>query len=693
MNSDTSSFDYATSVPDTITSWIITAFSINAENGFAVTDNSVSINVFRPFFVTIILPYSIIRGESVALKVTVYNYLKIAQETQVTLINDKNEFTINTTETGGANGNSKKIVVPPNDGVTLSFILTPIKLGYISVHVEAKSQSSGDRVIEKLLVKPEGETVYKNKAFFVCMQNATNHITKHVHISIPTNASFVKHSKRVSVSAFTDILGSAINNLDDLLRMPYGCGEQNMINFVPNIVALNYLTKANKLTETVKRTAIKHLETGYQTELTYKHFDGSYSAFGQSDYFGSTWLTAFVIKSFKQSKNYISVDKNVIKEGVDFLFRKQSVDGSFIESGRVLNKAMQSGSAVNNVTLTAYVLIAVNIDDDLNSEQLSHCEKAEKFLIASLTNTSNLYEIAIISYALHLRNSSQKEIAFEKLTKFAKQTKEYIFWSNNSSMDVEINAYSLMTLVLRNETETSLSVLRWLISKQNSKGGFESTQDTVVALQALALFAEKFSSNFTDIDINVQTNKGEMKSIKVESKTGVTLYEINLKKTSKSVTLNFTGTGCTMVQVSWQYNVKNSINIPAFQIKYNASQSKHQLNKTSNILRLNVYVRTVILNESGMAVMEISLPSGFVCDVESIQSTKNELVKRVETKYSKTVIVVYFDKITLNETSISVVANREANVLNLQSVPIIVYDYYDTSKRSMILYSPKELNI
>lgn len=38
-----------------------------------------------------------------------------------------------------------------------------------------------------------------------------------------------------------DILGPSIPNLANLIRMPFGCGEQNMLNFVPNIVVLNYL--------------------------------------------------------------------------------------------------------------------------------------------------------------------------------------------------------------------------------------------------------------------------------------------------------------------------------------------------------------------------------------------------------------------------------------------------------------------
>jgi CD109 antigen len=56
--------------------------------------------------------------------------------------------------------------------------------------------------------------------------------------------------------------------------MPYGCGEQNMLNFVPNIVVLDYLTSLGKLTPDIEAKTKRYLETGYQREQTYKHDDG-----------------------------------------------------------------------------------------------------------------------------------------------------------------------------------------------------------------------------------------------------------------------------------------------------------------------------------------------------------------------------------------------------------------------------------
>ena len=59
-----------------------------------------------------------------------------------------------------------------------------------------------------------------------------------------------------------DILSSAIKNTQNLLHMPYGCGEQNMVLFVPNIYVLKYLNETKQLTEKIKSKALGFLRVG-----------------------------------------------------------------------------------------------------------------------------------------------------------------------------------------------------------------------------------------------------------------------------------------------------------------------------------------------------------------------------------------------------------------------------------------------
>lgn len=57
-------------------------------------------------------------------------------------------------------------------------------------------------------------------------------------------------------------MGPSIKNLDKLLYMPSGCGEQNLVTIVPRVIALEYLAKSNRLTENIRAKAIANLRKG-----------------------------------------------------------------------------------------------------------------------------------------------------------------------------------------------------------------------------------------------------------------------------------------------------------------------------------------------------------------------------------------------------------------------------------------------
>lgn len=79
-------------VPDTITSWIITAFAVDPFSGFGMTKTPRKLEVFQPFFVSLNLPYSVKRGEIIAIPVVVFNYMDNDVDAEVTLDNIGQEF-------------------------------------------------------------------------------------------------------------------------------------------------------------------------------------------------------------------------------------------------------------------------------------------------------------------------------------------------------------------------------------------------------------------------------------------------------------------------------------------------------------------------------------------------------------------------------------------------------------------------
>jgi len=85
-----------------------------------------------------------------------------------------------------------------------------------------------------------------------------------------------------------------------------------MIVFAPDVFITKYLRESGQLKPEIMAKAEMLMLTGYQRELTYRHSDGSFSAFGQQDQEGSLWLTAFVLKCFSQAEDLIYIDKDVL---------------------------------------------------------------------------------------------------------------------------------------------------------------------------------------------------------------------------------------------------------------------------------------------------------------------------------------------------------------------------------------------
>ena len=64
-------------VPDTITSWYASAFAMSNSVGLGVAKPS-NLRVFQPFFVSLTLPYAVVRGEVVTVPAVVFSYLEQA---------------------------------------------------------------------------------------------------------------------------------------------------------------------------------------------------------------------------------------------------------------------------------------------------------------------------------------------------------------------------------------------------------------------------------------------------------------------------------------------------------------------------------------------------------------------------------------------------------------------------------------
>ncbi|XP_028460461.1 CD109 antigen [Perca flavescens] len=683
-------------VPDSITTWTATAFVISENLGLGVVEMPAELTVFQDFFLSLNLPAFIIRGEELLLEILLFNYLP--QDLEVTVIvaeSDTFEFVVPDVE-GLSMASVRHVSVGNQSGASVLVPIKPLVLGEIPVSVKAQSAAASDLVRRTVLVKAEGlEQSFSASLLF---EHPSGFSSQNVTFTFP--ADVVEGSERASVTVVGDILGPSISGLGSLIQMPYGCGEQNMINFAPNIYVLQYLSAVGQADTETKERATGYMMNGYERELSFQRADGSFSAFGDQDSSGSTWLSAFVLRCFLQARPFISIDDQVLQGAAAWLGDRQEADGRYVEPGRVIHTELQGGLD-GPVSLTAYVLIALLEDSNIRVKYSSQVSAALMFLETRLAlGVSSNYSLSLLTYALALSGSSNVDAALSQLIGRAEMRDGVPMWSSPDgslssswqprSADIEMVSYLLLAQHKLGHVTQALSLMKWLSQQRNPNGGFGSTQDTVVALQALSTFAARGGSH--DFNLSVRVNTDPLTTVASfhivqdnyllhQSQRIEPEEELNLMVSAE-------GRGLALFQLNVFYNIRNEglARRRRDAGEHEAFDLDVELFDTEMVSHLYICSRLsedVGLAATGMAIMEVGLLSGFSLLQDGVPI--DHVIKKVETVPGK--VILYLDSVTTEEMCVRIPLVVEFKVAKVQWASVVIYDYYEPRRRTVRTYT------
>ncbi|NXN31178.1 A2ML1 protein, partial [Nycticryphes semicollaris] len=689
------STDIMVTVPDAITEWEAGMFC-TSPLGLGLAP-ATTLTAFKPFFVELALPYSVVRHEAFTLVATVFNYLRQCLWVQVTLAeSDKLEVSASTDEVYGG-------CICADEARTFRWGVEATSLGEVNITVSTEALSSKelcgnempvvpaqgrvDTVIKPLLVQPGGILVEKAHNSLLCQE-----ATEEISLEVPAN--IMEGSQRAHVTVMGDIMGNALQNLDSLLAMPYGCGEQNMVLFAPNIYIQQYLEKSKQLRPDIRAKAQGFLQSGYQRELLYKHDDGSYSAFGKSDSSGNTWLTAFVLKSFGQARAYVAIEERHITDALHWLQKQQQKKGCFRSVGKLFNNALQGGVS-DELSLSAYVTAAIlelglSPTDEMVSSALQCLEASA---------TDDLYTQALLAYVFglagrreqqqaQLQSLAQHSISADGQLSWGRKGKvppsSQTSWADAAPAEVEMTAYVLLAYlsqpqVSSDDLGTASKIVRWLTKQQNPYGGFASTQDTVVALQALAKYATLTYSGNGDYTVTVTSPAGTAQDFLLHNGNRLVLQRAALQELPGTYRLRAHGQSCALVQVTLRYNVPPPPSKGTFNLHVETEPRECKGN-TSTRFQLILRARyTGKRPTTNMVVIEAKLPSGYIPDKKSLAVLKLQtLVKKVEVQPDQ--VTIYLDQLPKKKATFVFTATQDFPVRNLQPATVTLYDYYETGE-------------
>uniref|UniRef100_A0A3P9JZJ9 CD109 molecule n=1 Tax=Oryzias latipes TaxID=8090 RepID=A0A3P9JZJ9_ORYLA len=597
-----------------------------------------SLTVSKDFSLSLVAPPHIIRGEEIVLEANIFNYLEHNLEVCWT-----EPFLYMSVI------NAKQLTIGSHASASALFPIEPLVLGEMEISVEAVSMEASDSVVWKLLVKPEGIEQSSSQTLFLELAPQSDSYSRSISFSFPPHVVPGSQMARVALG---DILALSINNLDSLVQVPIGCGEQNMIHLAPSLYVLQYLDKSGQDDAEIRSRALGYLTKGYQTQLSYQRDDGSFSAFGESDASGSTWLTAFVLRCFLQAQTYIQVDQEVLIQALMWLLKHQGQQGEFLEVGRLIHTEMQGGMDDSSVALTAFVL----------EKYASKVSLALNYLENKLSSgvVSN-YSLSLVAYALARGNRPLASRALTELKNRADNIGGVMMWTSSAGLNshdlsrvqsaqIEMAAYVLLALFVRGSFIEGIELMKWLSIQTNHLGGFGTTQDTVIALQALAYYAAFSGANAINLKIDMSSSTS---SFKMSFNINSTNYRMSLISILKKI-----------------WCIQNE---EAFSLNIHLAEASNHNNQ--------------IIPNTGMVIVDVGMLSGLGLLPEA--TFPSDLVRKVESTPEK--VHLYLDSLNKTEVCMRLPIIRNYKVARVRDAMVLVYDYYEPTRRAKRTYNSESL--
>ncbi|XP_047481542.1 CD109 antigen-like [Penaeus chinensis] len=656
------------------------------------------------------------------------------------------------------------VSVAPESAMEVIFpIVATVDQGEIELTVSAISQIGRDEETATLTVEPEGATIDRHTSILLDLKNRAlvyeymDIIVEESYvIPLQIRRRFVAGSPRGHVSLCGDVVGPSFPDdepVDSLkmLRKELRGTEASTFNFGANLWTLHYLRLTNQLDISERQDIFDQLNVELAAIMYRFSSEGAFKMWDTSQ--PSVWLTAWTTRTiqmaqFQDWENIIYIEPRIISKAVEWLIQYQTPSGAFMETPTYqevpLDKKADAYSygfrwrGARNITLTAQCLITLertinSLQGSVRSDANNARIQAVRYLERELRNIRDPYEVAIVAYALSVSNSVEKEAAFNQLDRIKREENGLVYWSrspvqtnkrvyeNNQrnllqpkfeeewdSHAVEASSYALLVYLIRDGVNIIQErIVEWLNAMRMHDGGFISTVDTLVALEALTEYSYRARlRDLTDMRVTVEATgeEGRVPHNVVISNTSVSqMHIIPIKNVWGLVNVVAHGAGQAILQLDVSYGIdwtdlKKQPPVDAFKMVINERYSKF---RNKSICNVEICARWTNLDESPQSsatVIEVEIPTGYVAfqlDLErSIQqaqfsgnfpSLRDVIGGHGDTFAKKT--VWFFDYIPGNTTwCFQYVMKRWYPVANLTRVRMAtIYEQYQPERFQMVM--------
>ncbi len=604
-------------VADSITTWRMTALASTQDGRLGSATGA--LRVFQPFFVNLDLPQALTVGDEIAVPVGVFNYLPTAQTVRLT-VQQENWFEL-------LDDATKEIEIASNDISVVYFRIRALNFGMQPFQVTAIGSEQSDAILKQVRVYPDGKEIRFSES-----DKLEPGVTTQQTIAIPPDA--IAGTQQLTVKIYPGMVSQVVEGLDSILRMPNGCFEQTSSSTYPNVLVLDYLKNSGQISPEVQFKAEDYINIGYQRLTTFEVNGGGFSLFGDNP--AVVLLTAYGVQEFSDMSQVYNVDPALISRTAEWLLAQQNGDGSWGSEGWVEGTFI-SGPESDTTITTAYVLWSLGRAGFGNDNRV---QTGLSYLASKQSSVDDPYALALMANAFVAASATQQgQDVLARLAGMAQLDGETAYWgaadttfmgSYGSAGNLETTALATLAFIYSNSySELANKGLLYLIQNKDSFGNWETTQATILSLQAFIASA-KLGSDDVNATVTIKLNNGQTRELMVTPENYdvvqlVTFDDVPLGANVVDITVQ--GEGKLMYQVAGSYylpwdkladypEVVDGQDLVSIDVAYDRTELQ-----VDDVVRVDV---TVSLNEqdgrADWALIDLGIPPGFSVNTEDLSA-------------------------------------------------------------------------
>uniref|UniRef100_A0A673U5T1 Complement C5 n=1 Tax=Suricata suricatta TaxID=37032 RepID=A0A673U5T1_SURSU len=702
-------------LPDSLTTWEIQGVGIS-DSGICVAD-TLKAQVFKDVFLEMNIPYSVVRGEQIQLKGTVYNYRMSGMRFCVKMSAAEGICTSGSQAIANRGTNPSKCLLQRVEGSSshlVTFSVLPLEIGLHNINFSLETSLGQEILVKTLRVVPEGVKKESYAGVTLDPRGIYGVISrrKEFPFRIPLDLVPKTKVKRI-VSVKGLLIGEVMSTvlsqegIDILTHLPKGNAEAELMSIVPVFYVFHYL-EAGKNWNIFPSNAFaqkeklkKKLKEGMVSIMSYRNADYSYSMWKGGS--ASTWLTAFALRVLGQLNKYIEQNQNSICNTLLWLIENcQLENGSFKEKSDYQPIKLQGTLPVEArekaLYLTAFAVIGIRKSFDMCPLMKINAAltKAETFLLENTLSAQSTFTLAIGAYALSMGDRTHPQfrsivLALKKKALVKGDPVIYRFWKDDLQQQggstpnpstahmVETTSYALLASLNLKDINYVNPIIKWLSEEQRYGGGFYSTQDTINAIEGLTEYSLLIRQLHLNMDINVSyKNKGDFYHYKMTEKNFLG-KPIEVPLNDDLVVSTGYSNGLATVHVTTVVQkTSTSEDVCSFHLKIEAQDLEYKPSKEESS------------SGSSHAVMDIALPTGIGANQEDLRALV-EGVDQLLTDYQikDGHIILQLNSIPSDEflcVRFRIFELFQVGFLN--PATFTVYEYHRPDKQCTMFYNP-----